>query len=191
MTELSKIKDNITIPNILSTTRIILIVPFIMSVINVDYITAGIVLTVSGVSDLLDGIIARELGQVTRLGKMLDPIADKLTLMAVMVCVGVKFPAIFPFMIILIIKEILMLAAGALLLRRKKALPAAKWYGKVATVIFYVSVITVIGLKAVWDVNLELLNLGLMSLTAIFMAYALFRYSKIFVCIIKNDKSVV
>ncbi len=190
MKELSNIKDNLTIPNILSMIRILLIVPFVISVFNDDYITAVIVLAVSGLSDIFDGIIARELGQVTNLGKMLDPTADKLTLTAVMICIGIKFPKIFPFMIILIIKEISMLAAGAFLLGQKRIPPSAKWYGKLATVAFYVSVITIIGLKAVWGVNNESLNVCLMSVTALCMAYAIFRYYKIFVFMIRNDKKV-
>ncbi len=186
----SYIKDNLTIPNILSVTRIILIIPFIISVFNNDYVTAVIVLAVSGLSDLFDGIIARELGQITSLGKMLDPTADKITLTAVMICVGVKFPNIFPFMIILIIKEVLMLMAGAFLINRKQTPPSAKWYGKLSTVIFYVSVITIIGLKAIWGINIMALNISLMSLTALCMGYAMFRYYKIFMFMIRNDKNL-
>ena len=95
-------KGNLTVPNILSVMRIILIFPFVISILNDNYIHAGIILILSVISDLLDGIIARKLNQITTLGKILDPMADKLTLMAVMICFGIKFPCIFPFMIILV-----------------------------------------------------------------------------------------
>jgi cardiolipin synthase len=157
---------------------------------NDDYITAGAALAVSGLSDLFDGVIARQLGQVTELGKMLDPTADKLTLMAVMICVGIKFPSIFPFMVIMIVKEVSMLAAGFFLLKNKKVPPSAKWYGKLATVIFYISIITIIGVKAFCGMNIEPLNIGLMLITATCMGYAMFRYYKIFVLMIRNDKNV-
>lgn len=183
-------KDNLNIPNILSAIRIFLIVPFILSMFKDDYITAGIVLLVSGLSDLFDGMIARELGQVTNLGKMLDPTADKLTLTAVMICVGIKFPSIFPFMIILVIKEVSMILAGVFLLGKKLVPPAAQWYGKLATVVFYISVITIISLKAFWGISIEALNISLMLLTALCMCYAMFRYCKIFMFILRNDKNI-
>ena len=128
--------DLLTVPNFLSVIRIILIWPFVVSVVRNEYVWAGIILAVSGLSDLFDGITARKFNQVTRLGKMLDPAADKLTLMAVMICVGMKFPKIYPFMILLISKEVIMLMASVFLLGRKKTPTSAKWFGKAATVVF-------------------------------------------------------
>ncbi len=186
----SHVKDNfLTIPNILSVIRIVLIYPFVINVIKNNYFAAGVILVISGLSDLLDGIIARKFNQVTRLGKMLDPTADKLTLMAVMVCVGMKFPKIFPFMILLVSKEVLMLIASVFLLKHKKTPPSAKWFGKAATVVFYISVVTIIGLKAVYNIDIESIDITLMIITAIFMLYAMWRYFKIFISMIKNDKT--
>ncbi len=179
-------KEIFNIPNILTILRIIFIIPFVLAVYKNNYALAGIVLVISGISDLVDGIIARKYNQITKLGKMLDPTADKLTLMAVMICFGVKFPKIFPFMILLIVKEILMLLAGAVLLKHKLTPPSARWYGKISTVIFYISVITIILLKAVWNIDSENLNMILMTLTATFMLYALYRYFKIFKMMIKK-----
>ena len=188
MKSLSYIQKNFNIPNVLSIIRIIFIIPFIFAVIDDDYTTAGIILIISGISDFLDGYIARKYNQITQFGKMLDPTADKLTLMAVMVCVGMKFNKIFPFMIILITKEILMLIAGAILLHKKLTPPSAKWYGKLSTIVFYVSVIIIISLKAIWNLDIEILDVTLMALTAFFMIYALIRYFCIFMEIIKTSK---
>lgn len=179
-------KEIFNIPNILTVLRIIFIIPFVIAVSKNNYALAGIVLAISGVSDLLDGIIARKYNQITKLGKMLDPTADKLTLMAVMICFGVKFPKIFPFMILLIVKEVIMLVAGAVLLKCKLTPPAARWYGKISTVVFYISVITIIFLKATWNIDCEILNIILMALTAVCMLYALYRYFKIFKTMIKK-----
>ncbi|MBR2579106.1 MAG: CDP-alcohol phosphatidyltransferase family protein, partial [Clostridia bacterium] len=131
MSFIENIKNNLTVPNALSFMRIIIVVPFVMSVVADDYITAVSILVISGITDFLDGMIARKFNQVTELGKMIDPTADKITLMAVMICVGLKFPAVYPFMIILILKEILMLAAGGILVLLGEKPPAARWYGKV------------------------------------------------------------
>ena len=188
MKSLIYIRKNLNIPNVLSIIRIIFIIPFVFAVIDDDYTTAGIILIISGISDFLDGYIARKYNQITRFGKMLDPTADKLTLMAVMICVGIKFNKIFPFMIILITKEILMLMAGIILLRKKLTPPSAKWYGKLSTIVFYVSIIIIISLKAIWNLDIEILDISLMALTAFFMIYALIRYFCIFKEMIKNLK---
>lgn len=188
MKSLIYIRKNLNIPNVLSIIRIIFIIPFVFAVVDDDYTTAGIILIISGISDFLDGYIARKYNQITRFGKMLDPTADKLTLMAVMVCVGIKFNKIFPFMIILITKEILMLIAGIILLRKKLTPPSAKWYGKLSTIVFYVSIIIIISLKAIWNLDIEILDVSLMGLTAFFMIYALIRYFCIFREMIKNLK---
>lgn len=180
--------DLLTVPNFLSVIRIILIWPFVVSVVRNEYVWAGIILAVSGLSDLFDGITARKFNQVTRLGKMLDPAADKLTLMAVMICVGMKFPKIYPFMILLISKEVIMLMASVFLLGRKKTPTSAKWFGKAATVVFYISVLVIIGLKAVFGIDNETVDITLMVITAGFMLYAMWRYFKIFVSMIKSDR---
>ncbi len=182
------IRENFTIPNIISLIRILLIYPFVMYILKDEYIKSGIVLTISGISDLLDGFIARNFNQVSKLGRMLDPIADKLTLISVMICVGLKFKEIKPFVIILIAKEVVMILASAFLLKKCKAPPEAKWYGKVATVWFYFSAIVIIALKSVWNIQNNFLTVSFMAITVLLMFYAFIKYFKIFVNIIRVDK---
>lgn len=187
MHELLYWKRNITVPNILSFLRIVIVIPFVLSFMEDNYVLAGGLLILSGLSDLFDGIIARKFNQITPLGKMLDPTADKLTLMAVMMCVGLKFPKVFPFMVILVVKEVLMLLAGLILICRNQSPPPARWYGKLATVVFYISVILIIVLKALMGIDNGYINLTLMIITATCMMYALFKYFKIFVSMIKSN----
>jgi len=181
-----KIIKNLNIPNILSFVRILVLVPFVLCVYKDNYLWAGIILIFSGITDLLDGYLARKFNQITKLGKMLDPIADKLTLMTVMICSSIKFPKIFPFMMILILKEILMFVASIILLKLKKNPPASKWYGKISTVVFYFSITTIICIKAIFNLDIENLNIFLMSITSICMLYSLGRYFNIFVFILKD-----
>ena len=136
------VKRNFTIPNLLSLLRIAIIIPMSKFILTENYIMSGVMLVVSAVSDMLDGIIARKFDQVTQLGKMLDPVADKLTLIAVVLCVNRIYPYVYPFVIVRFIKEIIMLAGGAVLIRNKIKPPAAKWFGKAATAVFYISMIT-------------------------------------------------
>ena len=181
MNKSTYLKDNLTIPNILSLFRIFILVPFVFFVVKSNYIVAGLILIISGLTDLFDGYIARKLNQVTHLGEMLDPTTDKLTLMTVMICVSIKFPKVFPFMVVLVTKEVLMLIAGAILLKYKKNPPPSKWYGKISTVVFYISVIIIIGMQAFCNSNSDALNATLMFITSLCMLYSLWKYFKIFV----------
>ena len=183
------IRENFTIPNIISIIRILLIYPFILYILKDEYVKAGLVLGASGISDILDGFIARNFNQISKLGKMIDPVADKLTLISVMVCMGLKIKEVKLFVIILIAKEVLMVLASAFLLKKHKIPPEAKWYGKIATVWFYFSAILIITLKSVWNIQNNSLTVSLMTVTVILMLYAFIKYFKIFVNIIRVDKN--
>lgn len=183
-------KENINIPNILSFTRIIIIIPFMLYFLSDDYLLSATMLALSGLSDMLDGFIARKLNQITKLGKILDPVADKLTLTAVVVCMGIKFPEISVFVVILIVKDLSMLLAGSYQLKKGIEPPAAKWYGKLATVFFYVSVIIIVALKAVYGITNPMISVSLLTVTSILMLFAVFKYLLIFLKLIneKNEK---
>ncbi len=183
-------KDNFNLPNILSFTRIIIIIPFVLYFLNDDYLLSAAMLALSGFSDMLDGVIARKLNQITQLGKILDPVADKLTLTAVVICMGIKFPEIFILVVILSVKDLSMLLAGSYLLKKGIEPPAAKWYGKLATVFFYVSVIIIVALKALYGIADPRISISLLTATALLMLFALFRYFLIFLRLIKanNEK---
>ncbi len=180
-------KENFNLPNILSFTRIIIIIPFVLYFLNDDYLLSAAMLALSGLSDMLDGVIARKLDQITQLGKILDPVADKLTLTAVVICMGIKFPEIFILVVILSVKDLSMLLAGSYLLKKGIEPPAAKWYGKLATVFFYVSVIIIVALKALYGIADPRISVSLLTATALLMLFALFRYFLIFLRLIKEN----
>ena len=125
-----------TVPNLMTCIRIILIIPFLIMFFNGNYISSFTVLMFSGVTDFLDGFIARTFNQTSQLGKYLDPLADKLTLFAVGFCVSMMFPQLFPIIILLVTKDILMIAGSLILLKRSINPPRAQWYGKAATFFF-------------------------------------------------------
>lgn len=180
-------KENFNLPNFLSFTRIIIIIPFVLYFLNDDYLLSAAMLALSGLSDMLDGVIARKLDQITQLGKILDPVADKLTLTAVVICMGIKFPEIFILVVILSVKDLSMLLAGSYLLKKGIEPPAAKWYGKLATVFFYVSVIIIVALKALYGIADPRISISLLTATALLMLFALFRYFLIFLRLIKEN----
>ncbi len=180
------LKKNLTIPNVLTVLRMIIIIPLTKFLLKQDFIMAGIMILLSALSDMLDGLLARKLHQITNLGKILDPIADKLTLMAVVICVNVLYPHIAPFIVILFFKELLMLGGGAVLLKLKVRPPAARWYGKLSTVIFYTSVVTLILLKAVWKYTNAVLTIVLLAVTTAFMLFSLVMYTVLFVRLVQE-----
>lgn len=184
---LDNFKKNCNIPNLLSLFRIIIIGPFVYYFLKDDYIMAAIMIAISGLSDMFDGYIARKFDNVTKFGAMLDPIADKFTLAAVVVCLGIKIPVIMPIIVVLLGKEILMLSAGAILLKNHKTPPPAQWYGKLATIIFYISVVFIVLLKAVWGIENTNLIVILMCINVALMIFALAKYFILFLKIIRND----
>ena len=125
------------IPNILTVARILLIPLFVYLVALDNLIGAGLVLIISGLTDFLDGRLARRFGWVTALGKVLDPVADKLTQMAVSVCFIIKLQKFWGFFAFLIIKELIMLAFSGWLIKKRVKLEGAQWFGKVNTFVFY------------------------------------------------------
>ena len=126
--ERKPINQNLTVPNALSVLRI-LIIPFFAWYFRQDQLVAAVALLVlSGLSDCVDGFIARKLNQVTELGKMLDPLADKLTQGVVALCLAVKFPVIGPVLLVFIAKELVMLCGAVVLLKKQKCRPVV-WQG--------------------------------------------------------------
>lgn len=98
------------VPNILTLLRFILIVPIVISIAHESFIIALILLVISGLTDVLDGAIARKFNFITDVGKLLDPFADKATQVAILVTLAIK--GVIPFWIlsIVVIKEFAIIA---------------------------------------------------------------------------------
>ena len=185
-------KDLMTIPNALSFIRIILITPFVAFFVAAKYITnnyipAIIILAISGISDLLDGMIARKFHQESELGKVLDPLADKLTLIAVGVCLIFIQPYVLPLMIIMVLKDTLMIIGGTIIINKGVIPPKSSWYGKASTFMFYISVGMVV-LMEIFKYKNETLSLTVLGVTAGMMIFSLVNYAIIFFKIQKQLK---
>lgn len=128
------------VPNILTMARFVLI-PFIIYFILTDnYILAFLFLTISGITDILDGYIARKYNLISNFGKLIDPLADKSTQVAILATLA--FKNIIPLWILLVVfvKEILMIS-GASFLYGKELVVSSRWYGKLSTVLFYIAIV--------------------------------------------------
>lgn len=127
-----------SIPNLLTYFRFVLIPVFVWLYLRGDYTVAGAALVLSALTDLFDGKIARHFNQITELGILLDPIADKLTEGAVLLCLVMRYRLMAVLIGIYVLKEGFMAVAGAVMLRRRKKLGGAMWFGKVCTAVFYI-----------------------------------------------------
>ena len=128
----------ITIPNILSMLRLAMIPLFVISYSKkADYKLTAAILALSGVTDIVDGMIARRFCMISDLGKALDPIADKLTQIAMLGCLLSRFPRMAIPFFVLIAKEALTGFFSLLAIRKTKVVYSAKWYGKITTVFLY------------------------------------------------------
>lgn len=132
----------LTIPNLLSLFRLILI-PVIVWLywFRKDYFPAGVLLIVSGLTDLADGYIARHFNAVSNVGKILDPIADKLTQAAMLFCLVTRFPLMAAPFGFLVIKEVFIGTTGLLMIRKTGKVVGADFHGKVATTLLYAMMI--------------------------------------------------
>lgn len=138
-------KDIMTIPNLLSLFRLALIPVYVVIYLNAkekwQYITAGAILAVSCLTDMVDGKIARRFGMISTVGKVLDPVADKATQFALTLCLSMRYPVLRPVLGLFVIKEGFQLVAGVLAFRNGKMLPGALMAGKICTTVLFVSLI--------------------------------------------------
>ena len=160
------------IPNILSAFRIMLIPFFIHQGIQGNMIAAAVILMISALTDLLDGFLARRFHWVTHLGKILDPAADKLTQIAICVFLALRFAQYWVFFAVLVLKELTMIILSAYLLKHKVEFSGAKWFGKVATVLFYISMILIV----LFPYLPVALIYALLAVTTLFALTAMFLY---------------
>ena len=134
-------KDLFTIPNLMGYFRIILI-PIFMAVYigadsRADYIAAAVILGISGLTDCFDGKVARHFNMITEWGKVLDPVADKLTQAAVFISLSFRYPTMRYLVILFVVKEMFMGIMGAIMLKKGSMMDGARWYGKLCTAVLY------------------------------------------------------
>ena len=141
-------KEIFAIPNILCYFRILLIPVFAVLYLSSDYYMAAIVLGVAAITDKFDGTIARKFNMVTSLGKIIDPFADKLMQFVVALCLATTYPLMIILAAGLFIKEMYMGVKGLLNLRSGIRIYSALWFGKMCTVVLFISMIILVMLPA-------------------------------------------
>lgn len=136
------LKKIFTVPNVISMFRLVLIPVFVWVYIGArNNLLTVILLAVSGLSDVLDGLIARKFNMVSDLGKALDPVADKLTQIAMLFCLVFRYRYMLIPLLLLTVKEIIAGTTGIAVIRATNEVRSAEWHGKVATFSLYVMMI--------------------------------------------------
>ncbi|SHG50203.1 CDP-alcohol phosphatidyltransferase family protein [Ornithinibacillus halophilus] len=179
-------KEIFTIPNILSYIRLILIPVFIYYYLTatepLDYYIAAIIILVSGLTDLFDGLIARKFNQITELGKTVDPVADKLTQAAILFCLVIRYQYMWILVVLLVVKELFMGINGLILLKKGRKLDGAMWFGKVSTAVFYAATFILIAFP---ELSPEASGV-LMTVTGGFLALSFLLYIPEFIKLYKH-----
>lgn len=172
----------LTVPNLLSIFRILMI-PVIVVMSNNDLTTAaGITVLVSGLTDILDGYIARRFNQVSTIGKALDPIADYLTQIVIVYLIAKRHPVVMLLFIILLVKQLVMGVAGLMFINKSGTTFSAKWWGKLSTFALYASMIVILLFP-------DMPNWLITTLTIVCTALALFslmKYIPVYIDAFKN-----
>jgi len=128
------------VPNALTIIRFLLIPIIVIACVQGQYILAIAVLSISGLTDILDGTIARKYNYITDFGKLMDPLADKATQISLLTTLFIKGAIPIWILAIVVLKEFCMVS-GASFLYGKELVVSSKWYGKLATVLFYVAMV--------------------------------------------------
>lgn len=132
---------NKNVPNMITMLRFVFIPFILVSIYFNNYVLAFIFLTLSALSDILDGFIARKFNLITDFGKLMDPLADKITQLTILISLGLKHVIPLWILCVIALKEFIMIA-GASFLYGKDTVVSSKWYGKLTTVVFYFAIVS-------------------------------------------------
>lgn len=182
--QMKNLKNEIlTIPNLLSLFRLVLIPVYVVIYLNAqelaDYFLAAGILAVSCLTDMIDGKIARRFNMISNLGKILDPIADKTTQFTLLICLAIKHPVLRYLAVLFFFKELFMLVALLLSIKKRQVLPGALLPGKICTTVLFLSLILLVlmpGLNETFVNIIAVIDAGVMVYALV--GYVLAYYGK-------------
>lgn len=160
------------IPNTLTIIRFIFI-PFIVVALALSNYKLGLILfIISSLTDVADGFIARKFNAISDFGKLMDPLADKLTQLSVILTLTIKEIVPTWIIVVLLLKEITMIS-GASFLYGKDLVVSSKWYGKLTTVLLFTAVVSSLITRMF---NLPAFDVYIYYLAIAFAVFSLFSY---------------
>ena len=179
-------KDILTIPNLLSLVRLLMLPVIVwLYVKEKNYYAATAMVFASGITDIADGIIARKFQLVSDLGKILDPVADKLTQAALIICLIEKFEWMLWLFVLFAIKEIVMGISGMVVIKKKDVVNSSQWFGKLATVVLYAVMFTLFLFP---NASVEMANAMILICAAVLLL-AFIKYLRFHISLLRSKES--
>lgn len=170
------LKEYFSIPNLLSYLRIILLPIYFVLYLNEHYYIAAGLMIFSLLTDMFDGKIARRFNMITNWGKMLDPVADKLTQGVIIISLCFHFPPMIILVVVFLAKEIYMIISGILLMGKGFMMDGAKMHGKVCTVVLDVIICAAMIFPDLPNVAIIIMVI----IGCLFMMYSFIQYFKVY-----------
>ena len=170
-----------TVPNILSIFRLVLVPVFAVVFFQPDsdaHRWAALVYLVAFLTDIADGWIARHFNQITRLGRILDPLADKLMTFTVIVCLTVDEVIPVWMVVVFFCKELTMTIGGTIMYRKIHDMIPSNWLGKLSTGVFFLvcgALVLVKDIDRVWSTAMIS---GALALTLAALAGYIYQYCR-------------
>lgn len=175
----------LTIPNLLSVVRLLLIPVILWLYIGLENHRWTIaVIILSGLTDVVDGFIARKFHMISDFGKILDPVADKLTQGALILCLTARYDWMKWLIILFLLKECAMLIMGYLAIRKEDNVNSSQWHGKLNTVVLYGTMCLLILFPAM---PIAVAN-GLIATCALTIALSFLLYTRFYIQLFRSIK---
>lgn len=176
-------KEILTIPNLLSLFRLLLIPVYVYIYLTAkdekDYLLSAVILAVSCLTDLADGQIARRFNMISNVGKVLDPLADKLTQFTLAACLAIRHWIIWIMVGLIIVKELFQLIIGAVNLKKGRMLKGALFSGKICTTVLFISLVLMVLLPYLNETVITVITfIDIAFLVYAFADYAITYYNR-------------
>ena len=175
-----------SLPNKISVFRLALIPIFIVCYLSgfpngYYHLAGGILFGVAAISDALDGWIARRYNMITPLGRLLDPMADKLLALSALLCLAIRDRLSYLIFLLYALKELFMLLGGVLILSRMKDVPSSNLPGKIVSALLAFTTFLFILLPegTLSKANATYIHLGLFGLTILSFIRYILLYKKV------------
>lgn len=189
-----KKKDFFSIPNILTYIRILLVPVFVLVYIHAesfgDHIWAAVIVVISGLTDIVDGHIARKYNMITDWGKIVDPIADKAMQFAMLFCVVLRYRLVWILVAVYAVKEIVSFAFSSYLFRHNKYISGANWAGKLCTVVLFIVMMALIVIPDVPESALIIMIVVASAFMLLAFAVYMSAYIKLLIELKKEQKEL-
>jgi len=169
----------LTIPNLISLLRILLLLPLAICIWQNNLSATIILMVIAIASDFLDGILARRLNQISELGKILDPLADKLATVIILTILYLKHQVPLWLVIIIVGRDVAIVVAGLFMAKKYRLVTPSNFIGKVT-----VNVIALMVVSFIFDI--EILQRVFVPLSIFFVLWSSYSYLKRFFEVQKN-----